>query len=239
MAFWHDPSFQAFLDSNPQLEALGSFLPSSLGTESFVGQREIEQLRSSYKKHGYHHLLYALVRALKPRQCVEIGVLQGFSLLSIASALRDNGDGAGMVEGFDLFEDYPYRHENYATVSARIKALGMQDWAKVHRADAFEVHRRYDEVDFLHVDISNTGDTYRIFFEQWSGKVKKAMIFEGGSAERDRVDWMVKYEKPSILEALDQIRDAYPEWRIMVLDPFPSITVAIPTGRWHIGDSRC
>ena len=41
-----------------------------------------------------------------------VGVLQGFSLLTLASAVRDNGK--GWIEGFDLFEAYPYHHEQSA-----------------------------------------------------------------------------------------------------------------------------
>lgn len=236
MAFWHDPSFQIFLDSNSQLIAIKNYLPSSSGTESLAGKAESEQLHSSYKKHGYAHFFYALVRVLKPRRCVEIGVLEGFSLLNVALALRDNG--VGMIEGFDLFEDYPYRSESYAAVSARIKRLGLQDWAKIYRADGFKVYRRYDEADFLHVDISNTGDTYRTFFKQWADKVKKVIIFEGGSAERDQVEWMIKYQKPSIFQTLNELRVAYPGWRITVLEPFPSITVAVPYYCNQKGESR-
>ncbi len=236
MTFWRDPSFQTFLDSNPQLLKIKNYLPSSSGNESLAGQAEIEQLHSSYKKHGYAHFFYALVRVLKPRSCVEIGVLEGFSLLNVALALRDNG--VGMVEGFDLFENYPYRSESYAAVSARIKRLGLQDWAKAYRADAFKVYSRYDEIDFLHVDISNTGDTYRTFFKQWAGKVKKIMIFEGGSAERDQVEWMIKYQKASIVQALNELQATHHGWRITVLQPFPSMTIATPYYCNQKGESR-
>lgn len=41
-----------------------------------------------------------------------VGVLQGFSLLTLASVVRDNGK--GWIEGLDLFEAYPYNHEQSA-----------------------------------------------------------------------------------------------------------------------------
>jgi len=189
----------------------------------FAGQANI---MSSYKDHGYEHFFYALVRVLRPVLCVELGVLQGFSLLAVAAALRDNGN--GMIHGFDLFEDYPYRHEKYANVLERIEASGLYTWAAIHRADAFQVHERFDTVDYLHVDLSNDGNTYRTIFEQWAGKVKKVILLEGGSADRDRVEWMTKYKKPPIAEAIHEVRDAYPSWDIIVLDPFPSLTVALP-----------
>jgi predicted O-methyltransferase YrrM len=42
---------------------------------------------------GERHVLYALVRALKPQHAVEIGVLWGVSTIQLLSAMRDNGSG--------------------------------------------------------------------------------------------------------------------------------------------------
>ncbi len=226
--FWNDASWPMILESRPEFQAVMSYLPDQMDTKIFDEQSKIEDLRSSYKEHGYGFLFYALTRALKPELCVEIGVLQGFSLLSVAAALRDNE--VGIVHGFDLFEEYPYRHEKYDIVSDRIPTFGLDRWSTVERSDAFEVSNKFSEVDFLHVDISNNGDTFRQVFEQWAGKVKKAMLFEGGSESRDQVEWMIKYDKPSIVQALDEIRANYPEWDIYVIEPYPSLTIALPAG---------
>jgi len=222
---WNDASFQTLLERHPKLQAMTDYLPSDLKTVIFEGQREIETLRSSYKDHGYGYFFYALTQVLKPTRCVEIGVLQGFSLLTVAAALRDNQ--WGYVHGFDLFEDYPYSYENYGDVLQRIKACGLQGWAQAHRADAFQVHEYFDSLDYLHVDISNNGDTYRQIFANWASKVGHVILLEGGSAARDRVEWMVKYEKPSIVSAIKEIARANQEWTITVLEPYPSLTVAI------------
>lgn len=223
--FWNDSSFQKAVERHPQLKDVTAYLPPDLGTKIFVGQADIEALWSSYKDHGYGYLFYALTRVLKPALCVELGVLQGLSLLTVAAALRDNGN--GIIHGFDLFEDYPYRHEKYANVLERIETSGLRTWATVSQEDAFQVHELCDRVDYLHVDISNDGDTYRTIFEQWAGKVRKIILLEGGSADRDRVKWMIKYEKPPIIKALDEIRIRYASWNIFVLDPYPSLTVAV------------
>ncbi|MBI4456221.1 MAG: class I SAM-dependent methyltransferase [Acidobacteria bacterium] len=202
------------------------YLPRGLASEVFAGQTKIKKLTSSYKIRGYDYFFYALTRVLKPVRCVEIGVLQGFSLLTIASALRDNG--IGLVEGFDLFEKYPFRNERFDVVTERLRGFGLHQWAKIYRVDAFEVHDRYQAVDLLHVDISNDGEVYRKLFNQWAGKVAKAIIFEGGSSKRDEIPWMAQYHKHPITEAVAEIRAAYPSWEISVLDPYPSITVALP-----------
>ena len=229
--FWKDPGCRRALQHHPWLREAAAYLPPDLETNVFEGQAAIEALWSSYKDHGYGYLFYGLTRRLCPDRCVELGVLQGFSLLTIASALRDNG--RGVVEGFDLFEEYPYHHEAYANVLKRLRTFGLRDRASINRAEASQVHARFDTIDVLHVDLSNTGETYRQIFAQWAGKVKQAIILEGGSPARDRVDWMVTYGKAPICDALDEIRSRYANWEVIVFDPFPSLTLALRMSGSH------
>ncbi len=224
-AAWTDSSFASLLREHPTLQGLLRYLPADPATPVFEGQRTLDALQSSYKCRGYGHIFYALVRLLKPTRCVEIGLLQGFSLLTVASALRDNA--AGTIHGFDLFDAYPYRHADERQVSAQIEASGLGRWVDLQTADVFQVHRQFDSVDYLHVDVSNTGDTYRRIFKQWSDKVTQVMLFEGGSADRDEVAWMRQYDKPPIVPALDDLQRSYHGWTISVLQPFPSLTVAL------------
>ena len=223
--FWRDRSFQILLAHQPRLRELTRYFPADETQPIFSGQECLNQLWSSYKEYGYGYLFYALTRLLRPTRSVELGVLQGFSLLTVASALRDNG--AGGVKGFDLFEAYPYHHEPYSALVGRIKEFGLTRWASAERLDAFEVSQRFDTIDLLHVDISNHGETYQTIFQQWAKKVTTLMLFEGGSVDRDQVEWMLKYQKPSITKALEEIRSQYPNWDIVVLEPFPSLTVAM------------
>ena len=223
--FWRDRSFATLLERCQPLQTLGAYLPAGLNQHSYAGQRSVEAVDSTFKDHGYGHFFYALARTIKPRTCVELGVLQGFSLLSVAAALRDNG--AGCIHGIDLFEDYPHRHAHFADVGNHVKACGLDPWSEIARGDAFHAHERYPDLDYLHVDLSNDGDTFRFVFKHWAGKVRQALVLEGGSAERDRVGWMLKYRKPPILPAIDEIRRDHPEWSIAVLAPYPSLTVAV------------
>lgn len=227
--FWLDTSFQAFLDVFPQLQGVVEYFPSRLGERIYDGQEKIERLWSSYKDHGYGYLFYALVRVLKPLSCVELGVLHGFSLLSVAAALRDN-DQQGWICGHDLFDDYEYRHETMENVSTRIEENALTPWVKLYRSDAYQVHEQYDAVDYLHVDISNNGKTFIDIFEKWEKKVNIAIIFEGGSKNRDQISWMSKYGKPPIVPAIRTLRNLHLNWHIVVLNPFPSISVAIKKG---------
>lgn len=190
----------------------------------FVGARAIQTLQSSYSARGYGSLLYSLARVLRPLIAVEAGILQGFSLLSVAAALRDNA--AGHITGYDLFDAYPYRHADRAQVSRQVAALGLQSWVSLDAGDAGQIHERWDAVDYLHVDVSNTGDTYRRILGNWSTKVRQVIVLEGGSEERDDVAWMREYGKPPIVPAVRELQREYPEWSFNVLLPFPSMTIA-------------
>ena len=48
------------------------------------------------------------------------------------------------------------------------------------------------------------------------------MIMEGGSEERDNVEWMIKYNKPKITPVLQKYSNSV---KIEVLEDFPSITL--------------
>ena len=189
------------------------------------GHEEIGRLWSSYRDHGYGYLFYALAWVLRPKRCVEIGVFHGFGLLTVDAALRDND--FGTVIGFDLFESYAYSHGHHAEVQDSIAALGLGRWAMAVQAEAESISQRFDEVDYLHVDISNDGQIFGWMFDEWAPKVTQIMIFEGGAAERDRVPWMIDYNRVPIGEALDERRRRQTDWQIVVPRPCPSVTLAI------------
>ena len=81
---------------------------------------------------------------------------------------------------------------------------------------------RDDSIDILHIDIANNGDTYEFAIENYLTKVKGIMVLEGGSEERDNVEWMQKYEKPKIQSVLKKYSN---DVRITVLEDYPSITL--------------
>jgi len=223
--FWAEEAARRDMERSPLLRRILKRCPADLSEPVFNGQRQVESSWSSYKDHGYGRLFYFLVREIKPAQCVELGVLQGFSLLTTAGALRDNG--SGKINGYDLFEDYPFHNAKLSEVQAKIDSCELGRWASIERADAFTVCERYESADMLHVDLSNNGDTFRKTFADWSLKVKSVILFEGGGRGRDKVEWMIKYDKPAIVPALEDIRRDYPQWEITVFEPFPSLTVAI------------
>jgi hypothetical protein len=185
----------------------------------------IPTLDSSYKENGYQYLFYALTRLLQPESIVEIGVLQGFSLLSIGCALKANG--RGEIHAFDLFEEYEYKCDNFDNVSSRVSTMGLDKCVTLHQADAPSVTGLIEETDILHVDVSNDGEIVGEIFSQWASRTSRVMIFEGGSLERDRVEWMVKYNKKSIFDEFLVLSNNEPEWHFFTIHPFPSVTIAV------------
>lgn len=221
--FWTDGSWRAACRDEPLLAEVARHLPPV--APPFEGRDLLHGLHSSYRQHQYELLFYGLVRALRPATCVEIGVLEGFSLFATAAALRDNA--YGHVTGYDLFDRYPYRHSTLDRVAAGCRMAQLQAFVTLQQADADDVCRRHASVDLLHVDISNDGDTFHRQFSRWAGKVTRAIVLEGGASERDDVAWMKTYARPGIAAAVEDLSRSHPEWRFCVIAPFPSVTVAV------------
>ena len=162
-------------------------------------------MRSSYAPAKYDEVLTQLVVGFRPTICVELGVLDGFSACALAEGLRTNG--AGHLDAYDLFDQYPYKHGEQTAVQAELDAKGLTPWVTLHQADAYTVHERYEHntVYVLHVDISNDGETIRRIMSAWDEKmvIGGVVIFEGGSSERDQEPWMLAYQKPPIKTAIE------------------------------------
>jgi hypothetical protein len=220
--FWKDESFLNLTVEIPQLARLEKYLVSHC--LSFAGREHVHSAYSSYKRHSYDVLFYALVRLFRPQRCLELGVLEGFSLLATASALQDNG--SGHVTAYDLFEDYPFRHASFEEVCLRCQTARLDPYITLCKGSETHAFANHSEVDILHIDLSNDGDIFRKLFSVWANKVTLAILLEGGSEERDQIPWMQRYSRPSIAKALIELRAEYAEWSFAVLDPFPSMTLA-------------
>jgi len=196
--------------------------------------REFSSIQSSYSLHNYGKVFYTTVRAHRPTLAVELGVLNGYSALHIALSMKHNlylyGYG-GTIHCYDLWDKYPYKHGSKSEVQAIIDRYDLQDFMKLYEADAYEVYKDYDNnsVHLLHVDISNDGNTVERMMDLWHNKIvmNGMIMFEGGSEERDKIEWMVKYNKKPIAPVVRShpvIRRCY-LWGIY--RKFPSLTVLV------------
>jgi len=191
----------------------------------------LESIRSSYKKNNIGRTLEVMTLGNKPTIVVECGILDGYSLYHLAKATMKNNEAEyfqGHVFAYDLFEGYEFNHGNAIDVHNMLKHEGVADCATILQGDAYKVHDNFDDecVDFLHIDISNDGDTYLKMFELWSPKISHGgrIVFEGGSRERDNVEWMKKYRKRSIRSVIPRIAKNK-DWQVSVIKEWPSLTV--------------
>ena len=84
------------------------------------------------------------------------------------------------------------------------------------------VKKKKEEYDLIHIDISNDGDIYKFAIENYLNLAKKALLLEGGSEDRDKVEWMIKYNKTPINKYLKKISS---DLDFKIIEKFPSMTI--------------
>jgi len=148
---------------------------------------------SSFQKNDLGRTLYDLVLEKKPKKIIEWGTLYGYSTVAMAMALDELGE--GHITGYDLFDDYPYRHSTMEETQSNIDRYGVSKYATLKRGNFDEWIKNPEPFDLLHVDISNNGDTIARLYAGVKDRIAKGatVIFEGGSKEHDEIEWMVKY----------------------------------------------
>ena len=156
------------------------------------------EIESSYKEHNIGQTLYDYVRKHKPQKIVEFGCLYGYSTVAMALALKSNG--FGTIDCYDLWNDYQYKHTSQSTTMKNLKQYGVDKYVQLVRGDYYQWLQDPSKFDLLHLDISNDGDviadTYNSLIKHTKGG--GVVLFEGGSIERDQVEWMQKYNKTPI-----------------------------------------
>lgn len=191
-------------------------------------------MRSSYAAANYAGIFRGHVLALEPRTVVELGVLDGYSTVAIAQglkAVREAGGPKGHLDAYDLFERYAFKHGDQAAVRAELVKAGVEEYVTVRQADALTdaVETLYldGKVQLLHVDLSNTGEILQKIIELWDPKLALGgqLLFEGGSAERDRVEWVTKFHKTPIRPELQSNPTIRAKYRVHTYQAFPSLTV--------------
>lgn len=193
--------------------------------------KPLEGLRSSYKKNNLGRTFELMTLGKKPRLIVECGILDGYSLYHFAKATQLNSEALyfeGHVVAYDLFDEYEFKHGNAVDVYNMLKYEGVSDYVTILQGDAYKVHEQYEEgdIDLLHIDISNNGDTFLEIFKLWSSKISRfgRIVFEGGSVDRDNEEWMKKYNKKPIRQAIQKLAGEK-GWQLMVIKNWPSLTV--------------
>ena len=172
-------------------------------------------MRSGYKTHlTYADIFKTVLFFASGLNVVEFGILDGFSLRCLVKYAND-----AKITAYDIFEEFNGNH----AVEERVRRDFADTGVDIRRGDMYDVLPKMedDSIDVLPVDIANDGDAYE-FVLKHAKKVKAGgiILMEGGSDERDNVDWMVKYDKRKIKPVLDACR-----LRHATVGSVPSMTI--------------
>lgn len=201
-------------------------------------------MRSSYIENGFGELLYLYMVNLRPANVVELGILDGFSTLNMAKGVRDCSllyQHRPWFHAYDLFDDYEFKHGSMEAVKKLMVDNEVDQFVEIRQGNAYDVHQFYPDsghdqpgIEFLHIDISNTGKVVNEIMELWHPKIagRGIIAIEGGSEERDNVEWMKKYNHPSIKEAISTNPLLNKHYIYGTYFKFPSMTIAMR--KWYV-----
>ena len=171
-------------------------------------------MKSSYlQKLDYSDVLKTLCYILNPKRIVEFGILDGYSLKTFAENTTNCE-----IKAYDIFEEFNGNSAKREIINKFKKYKNI----KIEYGDFYKKEIEDNSLDILHIDIANNGDIYKFAIENYMKKIKKngIMILEGGSEERDNIEWMIKYNKTKIKPYLDSLN-----YEIMTIGKIPSITI--------------
>lgn len=176
-------------------------------------------IESSYRENNIGKTIYDIVTEYKPKTVVEFGCLYGYSTTSIGLALRDNK--YGKLYCYDLFDEYKYKHSTIEITKRNVESYFAAERVEYVQMDFYEWLKNPTQFDILHLDISNTGDVILDAYNALKDQIENGsiIIFEGGSEERDQIEWMQKYGARPINSVKEIVG-------YEVLNPaFPSISI--------------
>ena len=178
-------------------------------------------MRTSYNKTDltYGDLLNAITIVKNPTKIIEIGILDGYSLGCFIKSSNKNTQ----IYAFDLFDNFNGNHSNKDDI---LKKFSKYSNVKIECGNFYELHNNIEScVDIIHIDIANNGDVFEYAIQNYLPKLSEngILLLEGGSIERDNVEWMNKYNKPLINPVIQKyINDNF---NIQVIGAFPSVTI--------------
>ena len=177
------------------------------------------QIESSYQINDIGKTIYNYVLEHKPKVVVEFGCLFGYSTVAIGLALKELGQ--GKLKCYDLWEDYQYKHSSIQQTIDNVKKYGVEEYIEFIPMDYHKWLENPEPFDIMHLDISNNGDVILKTYESLQNQLENGsvILFEGGSEERDNIEWMTKYKSTPINSVKEQTG-------YQILDPnFPSLSI--------------
>jgi len=177
-------------------------------------------MKSSYNNTiTYKELLEGIIFCKNPKTIIEFGILEGVSL----KAFIENSNSQCDIKAYDIFEEF---NGNSANKEILLNTFSKFENVKIDYGDFYEKYKNIEDnsIDMLHIDIANNGDVLEFTIENYLQKLcdNGLLIFEGGSNERDNIDWMNKYNKTKINPIIQKYKDLYD---IKIIGSIPSITL--------------
>ena len=177
-------------------------------------------MNSSYNnKVNFGDIISTITFLQKPNKIVECGILEGYSL----SKFIENSNQNCSIDAYDIFDKF---NGNHAIKDKILQQFNMYKNVNIDYGDFYEVFKNYPDksIDILHIDIANNGDVYEFVFQNYINKIKDngIILMEGGSKKRDKIDWMIKYNKPKINPILEKYKDRF---NIKTIGKIPSLTI--------------
>ena len=174
-------------------------------------------MNSSYlNKIDYSEIIKTICFIKNPKKIVEFGILDGFSLKSFV----DNTNNC-QIEAYDIFDEFIGNSASFEVISkfSKYKNIKIEYGDFYKKVDDFEDN----SIDILHIDIANNANVYKFAIAYYLPKVKEngIILLEGGSNERDQVEWMTKYKKPLINPYLNHFKNL----KHIVIGKMPSMTI--------------
>lgn len=176
-------------------------------------------IKSSYLANtDYGDIIKAISFIKQSEKIVEIGILEGYSLLKFIEGTSEECK----IEAYDIYDKFNGNHAKYTIVD---KFKNYKN-VSINYGDFYELYKNISDgsLDILHIDIANNGNILEFTIDNYMQKLKYdgILIFEGGSYERDNIEWMIKYNKPKIKPILDSLKQKY---KIITIGSIPSITI--------------
>lgn len=182
--------------------------------------RIYKTLRSSYKENNLGKIIYNEVLFYKPKKIIEFGTLDCYSTIHIGLALKElNND--NLLFSYDLYDQYKYKHGSLIKNRELIKDFELDKFVKLDKLSLESWMSDPDYADMYHLDISNDGKIVDKFLTCLPSKRNQVCLIEGGSLERDNIDWMKKYNKHPINPIIQKWGGAVIETK------FPSLSKVI------------
>jgi hypothetical protein len=175
-------------------------------------------MESSYttKELDYSSVLKTICFGLNPLTVTEIGIGTGFSLRCFVEWAPKKAE----IKAYDLFDGFNGNHPPFEETVKKFPRVPIAE------GNFYELHDsiKDNSLDILHIDVANNGETYQFALDNYWEKLtdKGIMILEGGSKDRDQIEWMKKYEKLPIAPVLERNKNKF---KILTFGKVPSITL--------------